>query len=96
MHLVDQATIEMFVAVMLDENENWDQNQKHLFEYEGESAVGETKVINIEKSLPWKEIKDVDEAARFVTDCEIRECEALLSIHKSRESFYIKITKPEK
>jgi hypothetical protein len=53
-------------------------------------------VINIEKSLPWKEIKDVDEAARFVTDCEIPECEALLSIHKSRESFYIKITKPEK
>lgn len=26
MHLVDQATIEMFVAVMLDENEDWDKN----------------------------------------------------------------------
>ena len=44
----------------------------------------------------WKEIKDVDDAAKFVTDCEIIDCEALLSIHKSRESFYIKISKPEK
>lgn len=53
-------------------------------------------MVNLEMGGVWKEIKDIDEAARFVTDCEIVDCEALLSIHKSRESFYIKITKPDK
>jgi len=53
-------------------------------------------MINLEMGGVWKDIKDVDESAKFVTDCEIVDCEALLCIHKSRESFYIKITKPDK
>jgi len=37
MHLVDQATLEMFLSVLLDENENCGSNDVKLYEYQGQS-----------------------------------------------------------
>ena len=33
MNLIDQSIIELFISVMLDENQNYYENQIKLFEY---------------------------------------------------------------
>jgi hypothetical protein len=35
MHIVEQATLEMFLSVLLDENENCEPEDHKLFEYNG-------------------------------------------------------------
>ena len=51
LHLVDQATIEMFVSILLDENENCGQNDEKVFENDpelrGEDEMNDDKNENM-------------------------------------------------
>lgn len=74
MHLVDQATLEMVVSVLLDENENCQPSDAKLYEYQG-SGKGETQALEtVQVSENWaniREVKDMKEAAVFVSGHEI-------------------------
>ena len=103
MHLADQATLEMFVAVLLDENEHCNSEDEKLFEYEGAEAAGEVApnkaleqqpFIREHVSRDWANIEEVTEAATFVHDCVLPGNEILLSISKKRSAFCIEIRKP--
>jgi len=102
MHLADQATLEMFVAVLLDENEHCNSEDEKLFEYEGTQAASggvtnkalEQPFIQEHVSRDWANIKEVTEAATFVNDCVLPGNEIVLSISKKRAAFCIEIRKP--
>lgn len=103
MHLADQATLEMFVAVLLDENEHCNFEDEKLFEYEGSQAAGVVAPGKALKQQPfirehivrdWANIKEVTEAATFVHDCVLPGNEILLGISKKRSAFCIEIRKP--
>lgn len=104
MHLADQATLEMFVAVLLDENEHCNSEDEKLFEYEGVQAAGELgqnkaleqqALIREHVTRDWANIKEVTEAASFVHDCVLPGNEIQLSISKKRNAFCIEICKPK-
>jgi len=92
MHLVDQATLEMVVSVLLDENENCGPADAKLYEYQG-STKGETQALEtVHVSENWaniREVKDMKEAAVFVSGHEIQDCDLILSITKKRDAFNI-------
>jgi hypothetical protein len=102
MHLADQATLEMFVAVLLDENEHCNSEDEKLFEYEGTQAASggvtnkalEQPFIQEHVSRDWANIKEVTDAATFVHDCVLPGNEIVLSISKKRSAFCIEIRKP--
>lgn len=53
LHLVNQATLEMFVSVLLDENQNCTANDKRVFEYESASDPPEKKCENLDFFNCW-------------------------------------------
>jgi hypothetical protein len=102
MHLADQATLEMFVAVLLDENEHCNTEDEKLFEFEGTQAnAGEAPNKALEHqpfirehvSRDWAKILEANEGP-FVRDCVLPGNEMVLSISKKRNAFCIEIRKP--
>ena len=93
MHLVDQATLEMFVSVLLDENEHCTSDDK-LYEYQGTHQDEDGSFIQRTISMNWSGIKETSDSAKFVTNCVLLENEISLSISKKRNAFNIEIRKP--
>jgi hypothetical protein len=58
MHLIEQATLEMFLSVLLDENENCEVNDPKIFEYQGPESYDFVD--------DWKNLKETDPAAFFI------------------------------
>ena len=62
MHLADQATLEMFVSVLLDENEHCIPEDQKLYEYEGANKPpAEMEVIKSSIFGNWTAIEEVSE-----------------------------------
>lgn len=93
MHLVDQATLEMFVSVLLDENEHCDAEDEKLYEYRGTQVEGDP-FSRVNVSGDWATIKEVSEAANFVEGTVLPGGELSLSISKKRSAFCIEVNKP--
>ena len=98
MHLVDQATLEMFLSVLLDENENCGSNDVKLYEYQGQSQGEDAEEARSYEPIhicqKWseiKEIKEMKEAAIFVDNHMLQECDLILNIAKKRDAFNILI-----
>ena len=74
MHLVDQATLEMFVSVLLDENEHCASDDK-LYEYQGtlQDQGKQGSFIQRTISMTWSSIKEMSDGAKFVTNCVLLE-----------------------
>jgi hypothetical protein len=96
MHLVDQATLEMFLSVLLDENENCGPTDVKLYEYQGQTSANDDaegrnyEPIHVcQRWADIKEIKDMKEAAIFVENHELQDCDLTISIAKKREAFNI-------
>jgi hypothetical protein len=87
MHLVEQATLEMFLSVLLDENENCEPEDTKLFEYNGPTSVD---VMD-----DWKDLKGTDPNSLFVEKQYLEECDISITLRKFRDSFNIELTKPE-
>lgn len=58
MHVVEQATLEMFLSVLLDENENCESEDPKIFEYQGPESY--------DFEDDWKNLKETDETAVFI------------------------------
>jgi hypothetical protein len=102
MHLADQATLEMFVAVLLDENEHCNSEDEKLFEFEDAQSAGKAAPNKALEHQPfirehvardWAKILEVNEGT-FVRDCLLPGNEIVLSISKKRNAFCIEIQKP--
>lgn len=100
LHLVDQATLEMFVALLLDENENSGPSDEKVFEYEPEIQEGdededEGGCVSAEIVDSWLTITEVGEEAEFVTGQEIPGTDLAISLRKRRNAFSITLYRPD-
>lgn len=87
MHVIEQATIEMFLSVLLDENENCEVEDPKIFEYQGPESN--------DYQYSWKDLKETSEESVFIDNQYIKECDINLTIRKFRGAFNIELTKPE-
>ena len=85
LHVIEQATLEMFLSVLLDENENCEIEDQKIFEYKGPESI--------DIADDWKELKEMDPDALFIDNQYIEECDIVLSIKKFRDSFCIYLNK---
>lgn len=65
MHLVDQATLEMFVSVVLDENEEYESNQVSLYEYRSPDST-DNEIIKVQLKESWNNIQETEGNSTFV------------------------------
>ena len=85
MHLVEQATLEKFLSVLMDENDNCEAEDSKIFEFGGPPSI--------DVQDDWKDMKETDPSALFVDNEYLKECELNLTIRKFREAFNIEMSK---
>ena len=98
LHLVDSASLEMMVAVMLDENENCETNDKKLYEHvDAEDGEDDDEHFPVLRNTDnWANIKEMNENAKFVKDHELIEDTLQITICKRRNAFCVLLSKPSK
>jgi len=94
LHLVDQASLEMLVAVLLDENESCAPTDPKLFEHIDKGDEDEASFPILRHSDNWANIKEVNENARFVQDQIVIEDSLTISISKKKSAFCVHLNKP--
>lgn len=108
MHLVDQATLESFLAVLIDEAQNYEQSQPKLFEYEstesskedlGEMPLRSGDLQRTGNMLSKTIVQNFNwiqgDDAVFVKDLVILEDDFKLSIVKKNDTFSILVERAQ-
>jgi len=100
LHLVDQATLEMFVALLLDENENTGTDER-VFEFlanvDEELSLDEDEppsCFRKEIQEPWGGIIEADEASIFVPNQPVPGTSLATELSKKHNALNIALYKP--
>ena len=93
MHLVDIATLEMFVAVLLDENQNCAPGDDKVFEYRGPKVTSGPDLVTVNVCENFAEVQEAADEAKFLRETAIPETDLTLSIRKKRDAFSLSLKK---
>ena len=80
---MEHATLEMFISVIIDENENCEPEDDKIFEYKAPEPIDVRE--------DWHQLKESDPSSIFIDKLVLEGCELEISIRKQKESIMVQV-----